>query len=322
MVICVTENKKGVDEKMKKNIQKILCVLMILVLAMSFTACGSKKSSSNKDKADDKKEETSKKDETDDKDVSSVEDLTVEEVLTKMSEASEEIKGAAIEGSFVFDVEMAEEAIAMSADFTCESNVDPLKAHMDMDMSMDYAGQSMDMTVELYEVQEDDVIKVYTCVMDQWTCEETDMSDMEFDMSQFADVDFSQFLDYLDKAEVKTEDGEYVIELELTMAKILEILEENGLSEEIEAYESMLPDATLTVEIGVDAESFLPTKMFIMLEMDEFEVEEGQSLAVNEFSINMEYTSYEEADIEVPADVIEEAESNADLYSDDEDWDY
>lgn len=303
---------------MKKNIKKILCVLMILVLAMSFTACGSKKSSSNADSKDDKNTQTDKEEK--------LEELTVEEIYEKMSEAAKDVKGSSSEASFVFDVEMADEAMEITGDITCEANIEPINAHMNMELKIEYAEQSLDMDMEMYEIQEDDKIKVYTNVMDQWTYEETDMADMEdlgFDMSMLEDFDFSKLEEFLDIAEVKAEkDGNYKIDITITTDKVIEILESLELGDEIKEYKSMLPDASLMVSLVVDGKTFLPEKMSIYLEMDEFEIEEGQSLKINEVSMDMKYNSYEDVEIKVPDSVVKEAEdnANADLDFDDSEW--
>lgn len=287
-----------------KNLKKIVSLLMILVLAMSFTACGSKDSSSKEDK----------------KVNANLAELTVAEVLEKVAEASKNSKGAAFEANFEFDVEMGEEAIKASADMTGETLVkdEAVSSHVSMNMNVDAAGQKMEMPMEMYQVQDGDVIKMYMNMFETWTYQETDISDMgvSFDMSQYEDmlkdVDYEKVLEYLDVAKVETKDGNYVLNMEITLATILDIVEESGLLEDEEIDLSILPEAALKVKFAVDGETFLPASMSIVIEMDEFEIE-GQSLAVNAFSVDMKYTSYDVKEIVVPDEAIESETASYDF---------
>ena len=292
---------------MKNNLKRIACTLMILVLAMSFTACGSKKSTSK----DSKKEDT--------KVNANLAELTVADVLDKMAEASKDMTGAAFEADFVFDIEMSGEAIKVSADMTGETlTKDTVSSHVNMNMNMDYAGQSMEMPMEMYQIQDGDVMKMYMNMYETWTYQESDMSDMgvSLDMSQYEDmlkdVDMNEVLEYLDVAEVTTKDGNYVVDMEITLATIMDAVKESGLLDGQDVDLSILPEAALKVNFAVDGKTFLPETMTIVIEMDEFEME-GQTLAVNEFTIDMKYTSYEVDEIVVPEEAIASESTSSDF---------
>lgn len=285
-----------------KNLKKIVCLLMILVLSMSFVGCGSKKSSSKKE---DKKVNAN------------LEELTVADVLEKMTEASADMKGAEMEADVIFDVEYDGQDIKVTADMTAESLVeDTVSTHLDMTMSMDYAGQKMEIPMEMYQVQNDDVMKMYMNMFGAWTYQESDMSDMgvDLDMSQYTDmldlIDLDEVLGYLDKSEVTTKDGNYVVDLELTMSTLMDLVGEYLDDADVDL--SMIPDVALKVSFAVDGKTFLPETMSIVLEMDEFEME-GVSLAVNACEINMEYTSYEVDEIVVPQEAIDSEDSSSSM---------
>ena len=287
-----------------KNLKKIACLLMVLVLAMSFTACGSKDSASKEDK----------------KVNANLAELSVAEVLEKVAEASKDSTGAAFEAEFEFDVEAADQAIKASADMTGETLVkdEAVSSHVNMTMNVDMAGQKMEMPMEMYQVQDGDVMKMYMNMFETWTYQESDMSDMgvSFDMSQYEDmlkdVDMEKVLEYLDVAKVETKDGNYVVDMEITLATIMDAVKESGLLDGEDVDLSILPEAALKVKFAVNGTTFLPASMTIAIEMDEFEME-GQKLAVNAFSIDMKYTSYDVKEIVVPEEAIESETASSDF---------
>lgn len=290
-----------------KNLKKIVCLLMILVLAMSFTACGSKNSSKD-----------SKKDDV--KVNANLAELSVAEVLEKVAEASKDSTGAAFEANFEFDVEAADQAIKASADMTGETLVkdEAVSSHVNMTMNIDMAGQKMEMPMEMYLVQDGDVMKMYMNMFETWTYQETDMSDMgvSFDMSQYEDmlkdIDMEKVLEYLDVAKVETKDGNYVVDMEITLATIMDAVKESGLLDGEDVDLSILPKAALKVKFAVDGTTFLPASTTIVIEMDEFEME-GQKLAVNAFKVDMKYTSYDVKEIVVPEEAIESETASSDF---------
>lgn len=283
---------------MKKSIRKVLCMLMVAVLTMSFVACGTKKTVSNSDGKNDNKN------------VLDMEELSVEEIFNKMNEATKKAEGATVKGDFGFEANVSDEEISVAGKIKGEMSIEPVKTHMEMDFEVEYQNESMDMEIEMYQIQEDDSVKVYMNVLNQWILEETDMSDVGIDTSMLEDIDIDELLEYLDSAKVKNEDDKYVVTLKITLEKMLEILKENGYEDEIEEYEAFLPEAGLVIKIGIEAETFLLQNISIEFKMDEIELGDDEFIELKECSMNFEYTSYEKQDIDVPKEVIKEAKEN------------
>lgn len=313
---------------MKKKITKLLCVLMMFVLAMSLIACGSKKDDSSDSKKDavvsDKKSDNG--DGADKKEPASASgDITVEELFENMTKASEDLEGVTGKASFVLDMEAAGESMKIGADMNIEANTQPLEAHVDMNLDLESGGQTMSMDYELYEIEKDDTIKLYMNMYDRWMYQEQEFDKDEYEglleeamgSLSLEDFNFDDLSDVLDKAELTLDGDEYSLELEMSLATLLDVIDEAGLTSELETMLdeelngmelSDLPDVTVSFALKVNADTFLPSSMSFKITMGKLEVD-GESLEIKDLHMDIEYTSYDKVSIEVPEEALE-AETN------------
>lgn len=88
---------------MKSKLMKMVSMLMMLALSMSFMACGSKSATSKSEKSD-------------------LEKLTAEELLDKVSEAAKDMDGVSITGDIGAKISISGQDMEISVNLEAKAN--------------------------------------------------------------------------------------------------------------------------------------------------------------------------------------------------------
>lgn len=280
---------------MKKSMKKILSLVFVVVLAMSFVACGSKgKSVANKP-----------------------EKITTVQLVEKMEEALKEVKGAKLSSNV--DLKVKANINGNDMDITAGGSIlaeanESKTAHVKADFDMNLMGQSQDFSMEAYQVYHDDKVEQYLNLEDKWTYEETDLEDITDNIggpdldsitSMLNDADYSKVLDFFDLDSPEIKGNEYSLVAKLDYDKFLSLMEEY----DVDTFEiaENVPDFEITLTMNVSAKSYLPTYMSLDVKMDTLEIEQ-QSIEIIKCLIEFEFDSFDAVEIDIPKEALEAKE--------------
>jgi hypothetical protein len=274
---------------MKRNVTKVLSVLLVLVMAMSLMACGSKKS-------DDKKSN---------KNLAS---LTAEELVNKVSEATTDVKG--ISSKITLDAAVSASGMDMSVSGTVESkaNVDPAESYVKVDLSSNALGEDRNVNSEVYMVQNDDKIDTYTLYDGEWSYESADLSEYTDSItdlvSQLQSIDYKEVSKYFGEGKVEKKNGNYQLTMSTSTEDLLNNLEASEFGDKLKSMDlSMVPMATITVKVVFDGETYLPVSAKVGFDMDKITYE-GIEIELTKFDFGIDFTSYDAVDIKVPDEAL------------------
>lgn len=277
--------------------KKIVSAVLLITMSVSLVACG------DKDKA-----KTAESKEA---------DLSASEVISKMSEASVDVKGIDAKASINLDASVKsgdeEASMAIKGDMTVKATEDPLTAYVNADMSVEADTDSQDMKYEVYCVLEDDEYKVYFGNdSDGWMKTEMSLDELGIDMSSITGS-----MEGLDELYSDENIEEYFDELKVTEKKVngkacysvKGNLSDELLNTSIESLGSLIvgesfnaediPDITITVEICTDKETNLPAAFYINAE-----VGENEYVDLKKCEMSIEYNGYDVDEITVPEDAL------------------
>lgn len=297
LVNGIISNKKKGRAKMKKNLAKIISVFMMLVLAMSLVACGSKSSSSGSSNT-------------------KLEELSAEELLKKVSDAAKDIRGVSATGNLGAKISVSGQEMEASAKFEVKSNSEPVQSYVKTDADINLMGQEQKMTVECYQIYGEDTVETYTNVLDKWTYDFVDLSEEDFDMEEimeiFKDVDFSAVGEYFDKIEVKTSGNNYNLEVKLSSTGLIEKIENSIFSSVLDDVDtSVIPDTVINLTFVVDGKTFLPKSMSLGIDMESIE-SDGLEIELSDFVFDVKFNSFDSVEITVPDEALEAKENGID----------
>lgn len=274
---------------MKRNVTKVLSVLLVLVMAMSLMACGSKKS-------DDKKSN---------KNLAS---LTAEELVNKVSEATTDVKG--ISSKITLDAAVTASGMDMSVSGTVESkaNVDPAESYVKVDLSSNALGQDRNVNSEVYMVQNDDKIDTYTLYDGEWSYESADLSEYTDSItdlvSQLQSIDYKEVSKYFGEGKVEKKNGNYQLTMSTSTEDLLNNLEASEYGDKLKSVDlSAVPMATITLKVILDGETYLPVSAKVGFDMDKITYEEIE-IELTKFDFGIDFTSYDAVDIKVPDEAL------------------
>lgn len=285
---------------MKRKLKKIVSVLMMLVLSMSFVACGSKSV-------------TSKSEE------SNLEKITAEELLDKISEAAKNIKGVSLTGDIGGKINISGQDMEADVNLEAKADVESSASYCKADVALDLLGQKQDVSAEVYSVMNGDTMEIYTKVLDKWSYEPADLAgasdgiDTEQIMDMLENIDYSSVSEYFDNIEVKTSGGNYELVLEATSASIIDKLKDSVLASELEdADTSAVPDITVKFILAVDGKTFLPKTVSLDIDMDRFETDDME-IELSYFEFKLNFDSFDSVEITVPDEALEAKENGNDM---------
>lgn len=279
---------------MKKSLKKLLCLMMVVVLAMAFVACGS----------DDKKDE--------DANAGSADKLSTEQLLEKIATSTTEVKGISISGDIDLGLKLSisgqEAEMAFNGTLEAKSSMDPKASYVKGEFGYDVLGQTESATFESYSVLNGDVMEVYSNEDDEWSYEEEELSDYSDFVEEFRstmeEFDYSKVKEYCSDLTSDLKNGDYTIVAKVDSTKIMELAEEAGADTSSLGVDfSDVPEFELIFTIVVDAEKYLPKSMTLALDMDEFEME-GATYELTKCVIEFNVDSYDAVTIEVPEEAL------------------
>lgn len=285
---------------MKSKFTKIVSVLMMLVLSMSFVACGSKSA-------------TSKSEE------SNLEKLTAEELLDKISEAAKDIEGVSITGDIGAKISISGQEMEANVNLEAKANKEPSASYCKVDAAIDLLGQKQDVSAEVYSVMNGNTMELYTNVLDKWSYESTDLSEAEDDidteqiMDMLENIDYAAVSEYFDNIDVKTNGSNYELVFEVTSANLIDKLKDSAFASALEdADTSAVPDITVKFTLAVDGKTFLPKTVSLDIDMDSFE-SEGMEIELSYFEFELNFDSFDSVEITVPDEALEAKENGNDM---------
>ena len=275
---------------MKRNVTKVVSVLLVLVMAMSLMACGSKKS-------DDKKSN---------KNLAS---LTAEELVNKVSEATTDVKG--ISSKITLDAAVSASGMDMSISGTVESkaNVDPAESYVKVDLSSNALGQERNVNSEVYMVKNDDKIDTYTLYDGEWSYESADASEYTDSINdvieQLQSIDYKEVSKYFGEGKVEKKNGNYQLTMSASTEDLISKLEESKLADKLDSVDlSSIPAATITLKVVLDGNTYLPVSAKVGFDMDTITYE-GIEIELTKFDFAIDFTSYDAVDIKVPDEALD-----------------
>lgn len=273
---------------MRRNIKKLLCVMMIMIMAVSVMACGSKSSKSGAEK------------------------LSAEEIYAKMSEAAKDIEGLSCKVNFDVLVSLAGTEMPITGNVEMKAVAEPVQTYMKMDFKMSVLGQEQSMAYEMYEVTSDDgnSVEIYMNEDGEWTYDSAELDESnqitENIKEVMSSVDYSKVAEYFDKIDTKVSGSNYVINMKASSSKIIDKIKETVYGSYLEDADlSEIPEIEITAKVTVDSETFLPKDMTISVGSVEIEnAYEGMSVELKKCELTYTYDSYGKVDIVVPEEAL------------------
>lgn len=265
---------------------------------MSMAACGSKSAATESEK-------------------SNLEKLSVDELMDKMSEAAKDIEGITLKGNIGAVISVSDQKMEGSVKFEAKTNVkETNEGYVKADVSINALDKNQHMTVEMYEVMNDNTMETYVKLFDNWIYESVDLTEAqdEIDMDKLTEVlkniDFSALNQYFDKVEVKTSGNNYNLVYEVTSAKLIEKIEDSIFASSLEDIDtSKIPDTKILFTLSVDGKTFLPKLMKLDIDMNSFEAE-GTEIKLTDFVFDVKYESFDSVEITVPDEALEAKENS------------
>lgn len=273
---------------MKRNVTKILSVMLVLVMAMSLMACGSKK--------EDKKSNQN------------LASLTTEELMSKVSDTSKDVKGMSEKIKLDVAVSLSGMEMSINGAIDAKTNIEPMKTYAKVDLTMNAMGTEQAIKSETYMVENDDKIDMYTLTDDEWSHETMDASEYKDSISEVVStlesIDYSEVAKYFEEAKAEVKDGKYQLILSTSTEDLIKKLEESEYADKLGDYDlSSIPDAKVTFNINYNADTYLPESGSIDLDMDTISYE-GVEIELSKFVFEIEFTSYDAATIDVPEEAL------------------
>lgn len=282
---------------MKKNLKKLVSLVLVVVLAMALVACGS---------SDDKE----------DANAGSADKLSTEELFEKIKTTSTDVDGITMSGNIDLALKIkvsasgadAEAEMTMDGTIEAKASTDPKVTSMKGEFNMDVLGQSQAMEFENYAVENEGVMDVYSKEDGEWSYEQEDLSEysgmLEGLQSSLKDVSFSDLQEYCSDITSDLKKGNYTIVAKMDSKKLLEIVEDSGADTSSMGVDlSAVPDFMVIFTIVVDAEKYLPQSMSLALDMDKFEMQ-GATYELSKCAIEFTFDSYEAVTITVPDEAL------------------
>lgn len=273
---------------MKRNVTKILSVMLVLVMAMSLMACGSKKEDKKSNK--------------------NLASLTAEELMNKVSDASKNVEGMSEKIKLDVAVSLSGMEMSLNGTVDAKTNVEPMNTYAKVDLTMNAMGTEQAVKSETYMVENDDKIDMYTLTDDEWSHESMDSSEYKDSISEavskLESIDYSDITKYFEESKAEVKDGKYQLILSTSTEDLIKKLEESEYADKLGDYDlSSIPEAKVTFNINYNAKTYLPESASIDLDMDTISYE-GVEIELSKFVFEIEFTSYDAVKIDIPDEAL------------------
>ena len=278
---------------MKKNLKKLVSLVLVVVLAMAMAACGSS--------------EVEK-----DANAGSADQLSTEQLFEKIKTTSTDVDGITMSGNVELAMKItvssdgvdAKAEMGIDGTIEAKTSTEPKASYMKGEFNMDAMGQSQNMEFENYAVANGDSMDVYSKEDGEWNYEEDDISEysgmLQGLQSSLKDVSFADIKEYCSDITSELKKGNYTIVAKMDSKKLLEMAEDAGAdSSSLGVDLSAIPDFMVIITVVVDAEKYLPQSMSVALDMDKFEMQ-GATYELKKCVIEFTVDSYDAVTITVP----------------------
>lgn len=279
---------------MRRNIKKLLCVMMIMIMSVSVMACGSKSKSG-------------------------AEKLSAEEIYTKMAEASKDVEGMTGKANFDVVVSLGGTEMPFSGNMEVKTVTEPIQAFMKLETKVSLLGQEQTTNYEMYEVTSEDGNSIETFLNNGqgWEYESVDikedselaenLKELENVKELMSSVDYSEVVKYFDKIKAKTSGDNYVINMEVSSDKLIEKVKETEYGSYLEEADiSKIPNIVIKGKVTVDSKTFLPKSMTFSVGSMEIEnAYEGMNVELKKCEFTYTYESFEKPEIVVPEEALD-----------------
>ncbi len=262
---------------MKKNLKKLVSLVLVVVLAMAMAACGSS--------------EVEK-----DANAGSADQLSTEQLFEKIKTTSTDVDGITMSGNVELAMKItvssdgvdAKAEMGIDGTIEAKTSTEPKASYMKGEFNMDAMGQSQNMEFENYAVANGDSMDVYSKEDGEWNYEEDDISEysgmLQGLQSSLKDVSFADIKEYCSDITSELKKGNYTIVAKMDSKKLLEMAEDAGAdSSSLGVDLSAIPDFMVIITVVVDAEKYLPQSMSVALDMDKFEMQGFSSKGLIKF---------------------------------------
>jgi uncharacterized glyoxalase superfamily protein PhnB len=239
-------------------------------------------------------------------------ELTLEEVLSKSTIASEELKSFSVKLDMSQQMSSDSESESMNIDSVIDMDVttEPTAFYQKMTMSMEGAEDSHD--IESYFTEEG--MFLYDGAGDQWMKFPKEMSDDLLQMSSQQTnpgEELKKLQQFVDDFTFEQDAKGYILKLKANGEKFNDFVKETAaetLPPELAANGEMLNNMKINgveYEIVIDKETFYPSVLNMIMEMEM--AAEGQTIAMKQ-NMNGQYSNYNKVEtITVPQEVIDTA---------------
>ena len=282
---------------MKKNLKKLVSLVLVVVLAMAMAACGSS--------------EVEK-----DANAGSADQLSTEQLCEKIKTTSTDVDGITMSGNVELAMKItvssdgvdAKAEMGIDGTIEAKTSTEPKASYMKGEFNMDAMGQSQNMEFENYAVANGDSMDVYSKEDGEWNYEEDDISEysgmLQGLQSSLKDVSFADIKEYCSDITSELKKGNYTIVAKMDSKKLLEMAEDAGAdSSSLGVDLSAIPDFMVIITVVVDAEKYLPQSMSVALDMDKFEMQ-GATYELKKCVIEFTVDSYDAVTITVPEEAL------------------
>ena len=282
---------------MKKNLKKLVSLVLVVVLAMAMAACGSS--------------EVEK-----DANAGSADQLSTEQLFEKIKTTSTDVDGITMSGNVELAMKItvssdgvdAKAEMGIDGTIEAKTSTEPKASYMKGEFNMDAMGQSQNMEFENYAVANGDSMDVYSKEDGEWNYEEDDISEysgmLQGLQSSLKDVSFADIKEYCSDITSELKKGNYTIVAKMDSKKLLEMAEDAGAdSSSLGVDLSAIPDFMVIITVVVDAEKYLPQSMSVALDMDRFEMQ-GATYELKKCVIEFTVDSYDAVTITVPEEAL------------------
>ena len=282
---------------MKKNLKKLVSLVLVVVLAMAMAACGSS--------------EVEK-----DANAGSADQLSTEQLFEKIKTTSTDVDGITMSGNVELAMKItvssdgvdAKAEMGIDGTIEAKTSTEPKASYMKGEFNMDAMGQSQNMEFENYAVANGDSMDVYSKEDGEWNYEEDDISEysgmLQGLQSSLKDVSFADIKEYCSDITSELKKGNYTIVAKMDSKKLLEMAEDAGAdSSSLGVDLSAIPDFMVIITVVVDAEKYLPQSMSVALDMDKFEMQ-GATYELKKCVIEFTVDSYDAVTITVPVEAL------------------
>ncbi len=282
---------------MKKNLKKLVSLVLVVVLAMAMAACGSS--------------EVEK-----DANAGSADQLSTEQLFEKIKTTSTDVDGITMSGNVELAMKItvssdgvdAKAEMGIDGTIEAKTSTEPKASYMKGEFNMDAMGQSQNMEFENYAVANGDSMDVYSKEDGEWNYEEDDISEysgmLQGLQSSLKDVSFADIKEYCSDITSELKKGNYTIVAKMDSKKLLEMAQDAGAdSSSLGVDLSAIPDFMVIITVVVDAEKYLPQSMSVALDMDKFEMQ-GATYELKKCVIEFTVDSYDAVTITVPEEAL------------------